>query len=108
MTMSAGYQGPDVSGVSGRVGTGTSMNFMGYSNPELDALLEKGVQVSDETERKAVYSEVQRIMSEEMPIILFMDNGAKVPVKKILKGTPYQEPTKAASNEFTYIEFVKE
>ena len=108
MTMAAGYQGPDVSGVSGRVGTGTSMNFMGYSNPELDALLEKGVQVSDETERKAVYSEVQRIMSEEMPIILFMDNGAKVPVKKTLKGTPYQEPTKAASNELTYVEFVKE
>ena len=108
MTMAAGYQGPDVSGISGRVGTGTSMNFMGYSNPELDALLEKGVQVSDETERKAVYSEVQRIMSEEMPIILFMDNGAKVPVKKILKGTPYQEPTKAASNELTYVEFVKE
>ena len=47
------------------------MNFMGYSNPELDALLEKGVKVSDETERKAVYSEVQRIMSEEMPLILF-------------------------------------
>ncbi|MCH1940171.1 ABC transporter substrate-binding protein [Holdemania massiliensis] len=106
MSMSAGYQGPDVSGVSGRVGTGTSMNFMGYSNPEMDALLEKGVQVSDETERKAVYSEVQRIMSEDMPIILFMDNGSKIPVKKILKGTPYQEPTRASSSELTYVEFV--
>ena len=108
MSMSAGYQGPDVSGVSGRVGTGTSMNFMGYSNPEMDALLEKGVQVSDETERKAVYSEVQRIMSEDMPIILFMDNGSKIPVKKILKGTPYQEPTRASSAELTYVEFVSE
>ena len=108
LTMSAGYQGPDVSGVSGRVGTGTSMNFMEYSNLELDALLEKGVQVSDETERKAVYSEVQRIMSEEMPIILFMDNGAKVPVKKILKGTPYHEPTKASSAELTYVECAAE
>lgn len=108
LTMSAGYQGPDVSGVSGRVGTGTSMNFMGYSNPELDALLEKGVQISDETERKAVYSEVQRIMSEEMPIMLFMDNGYKIPIKKILKGTPYQEPDRAASNELTYVEIVAE
>lgn len=41
MTMAAGYQGPDVSGVSGRVGTGTSMNFMGYSNPNWTHYLKK-------------------------------------------------------------------
>ena len=95
MSMVAGYQGPDVSGVAGRVGTGTSMNFMEYSNPELDASLEKGVQVSDETERKAIYSEVQRIMSEDMPIVLFMDNGSKVPVKKIFEGYSYQRAEKS-------------
>ena len=47
ITMLAGYQGPDISGVSGRVQTGTSMNMAGYSNPELDALLDKGVTLSN-------------------------------------------------------------
>lgn len=107
MSMSAGYQGPDVSGVSGRVRTGASMNFMNYSNSTLDALLDQGVQVSDETERMAIYSEVQKIMSEDMPIVLFFDNGAKVPIRKTIKGTPYQERDRAASAEMTYVEFVK-
>ncbi len=99
MSMAAGYQGPDVSGVAGRVGTGTSMNFMEYSNPELDASLEKAFRFLMKQNGKAIYSEVQRIMSEDMPIVLFMDNGSKVPVKKILKGTPYQRAEKASSME---------
>lgn len=47
-------------------------NFVSYSNPELDALLEKGRATMDPQERKQIYWQVQDILAEEQPII-FLD-----------------------------------
>lgn len=103
MTMLAGYQGPDISGIYGRVGINGSVNFTGYANEELEAALVKGATNSDPTIRKEAYSTVQRIMGEDMPIVLLLDNGQVIPVKKKFSGTPYQVPDKAATSEFTYV-----
>lgn len=105
LTMLAGYQGPDVSGVSGRVASNGGTNIGQYSNPELDALLELAVTQSDVTERAATMSEVQRIMSEDLPLILLIDNGGKFPVKSNLSGTPRQLPDELASSEMSKAEF---
>ncbi len=43
------------------------LNFVGYKNPELDALLDKGRHLLGQDERKAVYDEVQRILHEDQP-----------------------------------------
>jgi peptide/nickel transport system substrate-binding protein len=40
-----------------------------YSNAQLDRLLEKGRTATDTTERKLIYSEVQRTLAEELPYI---------------------------------------
>ena len=46
-------------------------------------------------------------MSEDMPMVLLLDNGQVIPVKSKFDGTPYQVPDKAATNEFTYVTLKK-
>lgn len=90
-----------------RVGKTGSNNFTGYSSDAMEAALEKGAQNSDPAIRKEAYDEVQRLMSEDMPIVLLLDNGQVIPVKAKFDGTPYQVPDKAATNEFTYVTLKK-
>jgi peptide/nickel transport system substrate-binding protein len=44
-------------------------NFVSYSNPEVDALLEKGRRTYDIEERKHAYFRIQEILSVEVPYI---------------------------------------
>lgn len=43
------------------------LNFIGYKNPEVDALLEKGRRLLRPEERKPVYDRLQEILREEAP-----------------------------------------
>lgn len=43
------------------------LNFVGYSNPELDKLLEKGRYTLDREKRKKIYFKVQEILAEDQP-----------------------------------------
>jgi len=104
VTMLAGYQGPDVSGIGGRVETGGSTNIANYSSPEMDALIHAGKSTTDLEERKVIYSEIQRIMEEEMMMVLLLDNGYEYALNSSYTGFPIQVPDKAASSEFTYVE----
>ena len=42
-------------------------NFAGYSNPEVDRLLEEGRRTFDQNKRKEAYHQIQRILYEEQP-----------------------------------------
>jgi peptide/nickel transport system substrate-binding protein len=42
-------------------------NFVGYKNPEVDDLLEKGRRTFDEAERKRIYDRLQVILYEDQP-----------------------------------------
>lgn len=108
ITMLAGYQGPDISGLSGRIQTGASSNVGGYSNERVDELFQLSNAESDIPTRASYYSEIQKIMDEEVPMILILDNGSKYPVKNTILGTPYDLPELAASSEYTYLAFVAE
>jgi peptide/nickel transport system substrate-binding protein len=44
-------------------------NFVSYSNPEVDALLEKGRRTFDIEERKKTYFRMQEILADELPYI---------------------------------------
>ncbi len=46
-------------------------NFTGYSDPDFDALVEKGRQVSDFDERYAIYEEANRILVDAVPYVYF-------------------------------------
>ncbi|RMF97826.1 MAG: peptide-binding protein [Candidatus Schekmanbacteria bacterium] len=43
------------------------LNFVSYSNPEVDELLEKGRSVFDQEERKKYYYRIQEILAEDQP-----------------------------------------
>lgn len=45
------------------------LNFMGFSNPEVDALLDAGVTTYDQRERARIYRELQQVLAEERPVL---------------------------------------
>ena len=51
---------------------GTSLNWSGISNPQLDELLEQTRQVSDQAERKKLYSQVIQILQDELPMVFIV------------------------------------
>ena len=105
VTMLAGYQGPDVSGINNRVYSTGATNIGGYKSEEMDAAIEAANVCADKEKRAEYLSTVQRLMSEDMPMVLLLENGTKYPVKNYLVGSPYDVPEKAASNELTYLGF---
>jgi len=54
-------------------------NFVSYSNPEVDSLLEKGRRTFDIKERKKTYFRMQEILAEELPyIFLYVPEAAPI------------------------------
>ncbi|PYE32207.1 peptide/nickel transport system substrate-binding protein [Rhizobium sp. PP-CC-3G-465] len=47
----------------------TGGNVNGYSNPEIDALLEQGAHEADDAKRRQIYSKVQQILSRDVPMV---------------------------------------
>lgn len=66
-----GWSGrPDPDGnISTFVATGGSQNVAGYSNPALDALLQKARATQDEAQRKTLYGQVQTMLEDDAPLI---------------------------------------
>jgi peptide/nickel transport system substrate-binding protein len=52
---------------SSMVGGGN--NYAGYSNPEVDALIEQARKSSDNAERLALYTQIYGILKEDVPLI---------------------------------------
>lgn len=52
-----------------------------YINPELDKLLEEGRKVLDQEKRKAIYSQVQKILADDLPYV-FLWYGTHVVVAR--------------------------
>lgn len=77
---------PDVSNV---YATESTYNFMNYSNPEMDKLLLQGKQEADVDKRKVIYSDVQKILLEEAPILtLYSDHDFAGINKRVEFGKP--------------------
>lgn len=47
----------------------TGANVNGYSNPEVDALLDQGAHEANPAERQRIYSRVQQILSRDVPLV---------------------------------------
>src|SRR5262249_33943235 len=48
---------------------GTSLNWSGISNPQIDALLDKTREISSQAERKKLFSELTKILQDELPMV---------------------------------------
>jgi peptide/nickel transport system substrate-binding protein len=51
---------------------GTSLNWSGISNPQIDALLDKTREVSSQPERKKLFSDLTKILQEELPMVFII------------------------------------
>lgn len=55
----------------GRFHTGEQWNTSGYSNPEVDKLLEQGRTTTDQAMRKPLYNQAEQIIVTESPFVFF-------------------------------------
>jgi peptide/nickel transport system substrate-binding protein len=55
------------------------LNFIGYKNPEVDALLERGRRTLDQGERKKAYDAFQKILHEDQPY-MFLYTPYSLPI----------------------------
>lgn len=87
------------------VATGGSYNVSGYSNPELDALLEKGRSLFTSEERRPVYEEVQAIINRDLPVIpLFHKTQVSVGNGKVSGYRIHPAETYLATPELTVVD----
>lgn len=100
LTVLNGFQGPDPDNLKLRVGTGGDINVMGYSNPKVDELLDKGATVSDLKERQKYYFEIQEILAQDLPFYPIGEVAANFVHKKYVKDMPYQLVGKVGINNY--------
>lgn len=62
------------------------LNFIGFNNPEVDDLLEKGRRTFDQAERKVCYDRFQEILAEEQPYTFLYVSEALPVVARRFRG----------------------
>ena len=55
-----------------RTTPGTSFNWSGISNPQIDALLDRTREISNQAERRKLYGELTRILQDELPMVFII------------------------------------
>lgn len=66
--------------------TGGQTNYMGYSNPDLDAALEAGRASTDTEVRRAAYETVEQIVVDEVPVLPIRNQEAYTVHDSSLRG----------------------
>jgi peptide/nickel transport system substrate-binding protein len=69
--------------------TTTAYNAAWYQNPEVDALLDKGVVTSDPAEREKIYKQVQQIINDDQPSIFVSNPAYIIAARNWVKGYVY-------------------
>ncbi|GAA5344135.1 ABC transporter substrate-binding protein [Planifilum fimeticola] len=83
--------------------TGAPWNQQGYSNEQVDALLEKGRTVGDQEERKKIYHRAQKIIAEEAPMVFLYVNERTAAMSKAVKGFDVHPTVTTLSLEETWL-----
>jgi peptide/nickel transport system substrate-binding protein len=73
---------PDLSQIYHSRVIGKGLNRMGYHSPQLDDMLDKAVQVLDQSKRKQIYAQVQQILMDDLPAGMLVWPRALVAVSK--------------------------
>jgi peptide/nickel transport system substrate-binding protein len=55
-----------------RTTPGTSFNWSGVSNPQMDALLDRTREISNQAERRKLYGELTKLLQDELPMIFIV------------------------------------
>lgn len=85
--------------------TGASYNVSGYSNPQLDALLDQGRALFSTEDRQPIYAQVQAILNEDLPLIpLFHKTQVSVGNGKVAGYRIHPAETYLASPELDLVD----
>lgn len=98
-----GYHGPDPDNMVIRIGEKGVLNFMKYKNDRIEELFKLGRNANEE-ERPAVYYEMQKIMSEELPVMPLTEWCYIVVTKDNITGHYADLTDKAGSGDYYYID----
>jgi len=66
--------------------TGAERNQVGYSNPRVDELFDKGRQEFDQEKRARIYAEIDRLIYEDQPVTLLLYQPTLWAFSKSLRG----------------------
>ncbi|HEY7036863.1 MAG TPA: ABC transporter substrate-binding protein [Thermomicrobiales bacterium] len=66
--------------------TGDSGNFNGYSNPEVDKLLDQGIAETDQAKRAEIYQQIQQILLQDLPWVNLYIGQQYEAMKTYVKG----------------------
>lgn len=66
--------------------SGNGPNYMYYTNPELDKLIEAGISTLDEKERAEIYKKAQEMVNEDMPMLYICYGETIVAANKNVDG----------------------
>lgn len=93
VTFLGGDQGPDISSIGNRIGAFGAVNAGRYNNDTVNELLAQGTQTDDKAERARIYREIQRIMAEDLPMVITNEMGMKYAVSSKIHGVPMIDDT---------------
>lgn len=102
LTIMGGTWGPDPSIFYNRVGTNGSMQFMGYSNPQVDKLFEEGKVLFKTEQRGEKYKQMQQLLFHDLPLIPLSEVVNVYVYKDYISGFPADQGVgKVADTEFS-------
>jgi peptide/nickel transport system substrate-binding protein len=81
----SGFVDPDRD-LSGTYVTGKQNNFMSYSNPEFDKLIEQAASVSDQAQRAKLYQQAQTILATDAPMVFLYAANQYEAMQSYVKG----------------------
>jgi peptide/nickel transport system substrate-binding protein len=76
----------DPDGVKSQIKTGGTQNAMTYSNKRVDELLDAGTKELDDTKRKSIYDEIQKLVSDDLPMYSMVTLISATAFDKKVKG----------------------
>ena len=92
LTVLSGYHGPDASAMAMRVASNGAIQFMGYSNPEVDRYLAEGVATTDQETRAVAYKAMQKLLSQDLPILPLCEAVITEVAQPYLSDLPLSSP----------------
>ena len=77
------------------------VDYSNYSNPEVDKLIQEGMETLDDSRRKTIYTQVQKTVMEEAPWGFMVYPKYALGRKKALKGLTYYTSNNLRFQDFT-------
>lgn len=105
IALTGGYQGPEASNLADRITTSGYLNFLNYSNTEVDRLMAEGAALPTFELRAPKYKEAQAILAKDVPMVLISEWLGYIPYMSYVKGHPASADAveKTAFGEMTYV-----